>query len=205
MPSNLLQLRRRAGFPTAREYCEHSGIPVPTYTRYESNPEKIPVASAWAIADDLGCTIDAVVGRTDLDEDGGVRGPVQAAYDAMTPKGKDSVDRFIRFIQAEEAAEADRRRSMQERLYEQLATQYELAMAHDRTQDTGFGQLSAYLSHPARRADFERYIRDLAAEKRAWAEEGGDEQAEERDENTVEQLMAAYDRLHGTAADGEDE
>ena len=205
MASNLLQLRRRAGFPTAREYCEHSGIPVPTYTRYESNPEKIPVAAAWAIADDLGCTIDAVVGRTELDSEGGVTGRVQSAYDAMTPKGKDSVDRFIRFVQAEEAEEATRRRGMEERLYEQLATQYELAMAHDRTQDTGFGQLSAYLSHPARRADFERYIRDLAAEKRTWQGEDGDEQAEERDENTVLRLMEAYDRLHGAPAEGDSE
>ncbi len=199
MASTLLQLRRRAGFRSAREYSEHSGIPLPTYARYESNPEKIPIAQAWAIADDLGCTIDAVVGRTDLEEADGVRGPVQAAYDGMSPRGRDAVDRFIRFVQGEESEEADRRRAMEERMYEQLVTQYELSMAHARTQRAQFGELPPYRTTPKRRAEFETYIRDLAAEKRTW-QDGADDGNAERDEFTVERLMDAYDRIHGAPA-----
>ena len=42
-----------------------------TYSRYERAPEGpdcgIPLPAAWAMADKLGCSIDLVVGREDID------------------------------------------------------------------------------------------------------------------------------------------
>jgi transcriptional regulator with XRE-family HTH domain len=71
-PKRTLQrLRRAAGYRSARDFAEKVGIPASTYTRYENRPDgpdkPIPVSAAWAIADELDCTIDAVVGREDVD------------------------------------------------------------------------------------------------------------------------------------------
>lgn len=68
----LQRLRREAGYRSARNFAEQVGIPVSTYARYEravEGPEcGIPLPSAWQIADALGCSIDLVVGREDIDE-----------------------------------------------------------------------------------------------------------------------------------------
>ena len=38
MSSRLLEIRKAAGYATAREFAEASGLAESTYTRYESNP-----------------------------------------------------------------------------------------------------------------------------------------------------------------------
>lgn len=67
----LQRLRRAAGYRSARDFAEVLGIPASTYSRYERQPETsdtaIPISSAWAIADALGCSIDLVVGRENID------------------------------------------------------------------------------------------------------------------------------------------
>ena len=67
----LQRLRREAGYRSAKDFAAVLGIPTSTYARYERQPEgpdcAIPLSSAWQIADALGCSIDLVVGRTDLD------------------------------------------------------------------------------------------------------------------------------------------
>ncbi len=195
MASNLLQLRRAAGYRSAREYCEHSGIPQPTYTRYESNPAKIPIAAAWAIADDLRCTIDEVVGR-DIGEAYERPCPMQAAYERLTPRGRDSVDRFIRFVLEEEADERRSREAGEERLYEQLAAQYEAQLMREVMARVPLGELPPATTAAERRDRFEQYVADIAAEKRKQQGEGGCEAAVERDERTRARLMVAYARMH---------
>lgn len=67
----LQRLRREAGYRSAKDFAEQVGIPGSTYARYEravEGPEcGIPLSSAWQIADSLGCTIDLIVGREDID------------------------------------------------------------------------------------------------------------------------------------------
>ena len=63
MASNLLELRKAAGYRNAGDFAEAHGIPTSTYTRYESNPNKIPLDRAWQLADFLNSTIDVIVGR----------------------------------------------------------------------------------------------------------------------------------------------
>ena len=80
----LQRMRREAGFRSAKDFAERVGIPMSTYARYEragDGPEcGIPLPSAWAIADALGCSIDLVVGREDIDAAGGdsIQGRVEA-------------------------------------------------------------------------------------------------------------------------------
>ena len=67
----LQRLRREAGFRSAKDFAESLNIPGSTYARYERAVEGpdcgIPLPSAWQIADALGCSIDLVVGREDID------------------------------------------------------------------------------------------------------------------------------------------
>lgn len=91
MPNSLQNLRKEAGYRTAKDFAEAVDIPAPTYTRYEQEPAKIPIERAWIIADFLGCTIDAVVGRTPI-KPSEMRGPVQRVYDALSDKNKGLLD-----------------------------------------------------------------------------------------------------------------
>ena len=97
MASNLLELRRAAGFRNANDFAEAHGIPSSTYARYESNPDKIPMERAWQLADILGTTIDAIVGRETPDP-AGARGEVQLEYDGLTPEGRALADELREFV-----------------------------------------------------------------------------------------------------------
>ena len=67
MASALLELRKRAGFKNAKDFAAAEGIAEATYARYESSPEKIPLKSAWQLADRFGVSIDVIVGRRAVD------------------------------------------------------------------------------------------------------------------------------------------
>lgn len=196
MPSTLLQLRRRAGYRSAQDYAEHMGIPMSTYGRYESNPGRIPLERAWAIADDLGCPIDAVVGRVELAQADDQRGEVQRAYDALTPDRRSTVAALIRTLAQEQAREETDRESYARSLYDRLAAHYEAAMLTERMGDEKFSEAWAFGTPAERRAEMRGFLEGRAAEKRRHQE--GDEAGNAaRDEETIEQLMQAYDRRHG--------
>lgn len=63
----LSDLRREAGYRNAKDFAAALGVPTSTYSRWERGAQgpdsAIPMAGAWSIADMLGTTIDAVVGR----------------------------------------------------------------------------------------------------------------------------------------------
>lgn len=63
MKPGLQKVRKAAGWKSARAYAEHLGIPVDTYTQYEQGKRTMNIIVAWEIADDLGCTLDAIAGR----------------------------------------------------------------------------------------------------------------------------------------------
>ena len=107
MPSSLQELRKQAGYKTAKEFAEEMGIPLATYSRYESSPEKIPLGAAWSLADKLGASIDVVVGR--LQEPvASLRGNVQLAYDELSPRLKDALDEYLGYLSAKNAEERKR-------------------------------------------------------------------------------------------------
>lgn len=109
----LQRLRRQAGYRSAKDFAEALGIPGSTYTRYERAGDGagcgIPLPAAWQIADTLGCSIDLVVGREDIDapEPEGI----QPRYDALSPEGRNLVDSYLSYVElGERAARSQGRR-----------------------------------------------------------------------------------------------
>ncbi len=192
MSSDLLKLRRRAGYKSARAFAEEAGIPLPTYARYESNPEKIPLKAAWTIADKLGTSIDVVVGRRALESADAERGEVQREYDSFSQDGRDSMDEFRRFVRwQEERGRADDGRRKR-RHYDLLMRHYEALMVMEAAEDQPFGELFAWETPEAARSAFERFLRNHAEAKRQ--EHNYDADQEGRDEIAIAGLMAAWDR-----------
>ena len=101
----LQRLRRQAGFRSAKDFAEALGIPGSTYARYERAGDGadcgIPLPAAWQIADRLGCSIDLVVGREDIDAPD--EHPVQSRYDALSGAGRALVDSYLDFVEQSEA------------------------------------------------------------------------------------------------------
>lgn len=108
----LQRLRRQAGFRSAKDFAEALGIPGSTYARYERAGDGadcgIPLPAAWQIADRLGCSIDLVVGREDIDapEPEGI----QPRYDALSPEGRSLVDSYLGYVELGERAARERGR-----------------------------------------------------------------------------------------------
>ena len=64
MKPPLQKLRKNAGYKSAHAYADHLGISRASYTDYEQGRTSMPIDKAWLIADDLGISIDELVGRT---------------------------------------------------------------------------------------------------------------------------------------------
>lgn len=94
----LQELRKRAGYSSAREFAEHMGISVSTYTGYEQGRIKLSLALAWAFADEFGCTIDELAGREAPKQAQGM--PIYTeneqriinAYRSATPQGRAAIE-----------------------------------------------------------------------------------------------------------------
>lgn len=103
----LQRLRREAGYRSAKEFAAALGIPSSTYARYERAGDGaecgIPLPAAWQIADALGCSIDLVVGRDDIDapEPEGV----QSRYDALPARSKLLVESYLSFVELREISD----------------------------------------------------------------------------------------------------
>lgn len=104
----LQRMRREAGYRSAKDFAERVGIPMSTYARYEragDGPEcGIPLPSVWAIADALGCSIDLVVGREDIDAASG--DSIQERVEALSRTGREMHDDYLRFLEFREDANA---------------------------------------------------------------------------------------------------
>ncbi len=197
MPSTLLQLRRDAGYRSAREFADKVGIPVPTYTRYESNPDRIPIKSAWSIADALGCTIDAVVGRLTIEEVRSGRGEMQVWYDALSPEGQELMDAMREVVEKREHKRGLRRRQQEGAVYAMLCSRYLVLMAEEcDAKAAHLGDHCDYGDANSYRGAFEDFITRRAEQKREHAGEKDDLAAVERDANTVAHIMEAFDRIH---------
>ena len=108
----LQRLRREAGYRNAKDFAAVLGIPASTYSRYERAEEGplcgIPLSSAWSIADELGVSIDLVVGREDIDA------PHVATLDerarALTREGRRMLEDYLEYLEHREADDAQVRR-----------------------------------------------------------------------------------------------
>lgn len=193
MASNLLELRKAAGYKNANDFAEAHGIPASTYARYESNPDKIPMERAWQLADVLGTTIDAVVGR-EAPAPGTARGEVQLEYDGLTPEARALADDLREFVLMKDRRIRERKRREEERPWDALCYQYERQMLAEMGEGAAFGELVAFESADEARAAFESYLQKQAAKKRGRFPIKAQELI---DNQTIERIMEAYDRTHG--------
>lgn len=97
----LKQLRSAAGYKNAREYAEHLGVPRPTYYRWEQHPLSMPVKAAWAIADDLGVSIDAVVDRPEPEASEQAKS-LPESYRRLSPVSRALFDEYLIYLQYRE-------------------------------------------------------------------------------------------------------
>ena len=193
MASNLLKLRKAAGYRNANDFAEAHKIPASTYARYESNPDKIPMDRAWQLADILGTTIDAIVGRK-APAPGTARGEVQLEYDGLTPEARALLDEFREFVRQKDERIRARKRREEERPYEALCYQYEQQMLSELRDGAAFGELVAFDSAEAARTTFESFLQEQAAKKRGKLSTKAQKIV---DDQVIEKIMAAYDRTHG--------
>lgn len=193
MASNLLELRKAAGYKNANEFALAHGISVSTYARYESNPDKIPMGAARQLADIFGTTIDAIVDR-EAPDPACMRGEVQLEYDGLTPEARALADELREFVLMKDAKIRERRRREEERPYEALCYQYERQMLAEMGEGAAFGELVAFDSAEAARAAFESFLREQAAKKRGKPSTKAQKIV---DDQVIEKIMAAYDRTHG--------
>lgn len=63
MKTNLQQMRKRAGFKSAKAFADSIGINSYTYTNYEQGKASFTLVQAWEFADALQCSLDELAGR----------------------------------------------------------------------------------------------------------------------------------------------
>lgn len=159
MASTLQDLRKEAGYKTAKEFAEAVGIPAPTYTRYEQEPKKIPTDRAWAIADKLGCSIDAVVGREYVDVKA-MRGEFQKYFDTFTPNDQSLMWAIANVIK-------DREVSKEDATYDAYLSYYEKQLMQEADTDPKVANTIVFGSDEQKRQTFLDFLTAKAAESRA--------------------------------------
>ena len=161
MASALLELRKQAGFKNAKDYAAAEGIAEATYARYESSPEKIPLKSAWQLADRFGVPIDVIVGRRAVDVTS-LRGRVQEAYEALSERSRASLDDYLAFLTQRDEHEAREREARERRRYDAVCYRLEQVFLAGLEEDDP--NLFAFGTGERMRAAFEAYINRRADE-----------------------------------------
>lgn len=185
MASALLELRKQAGFKNAKDFAAAEGIAEATYARYESSPEKIPLKSAWQLADRFGVPIDVIVGRRAVDV-ASLRGKVQEAYEALSERSRASLDDYLTFL-----AQRDEREERERRRYDIVCYRLEQVFLAGLEEDDP--NLFAFGTGERMRAAFEAYVNRRADEL----------QEPDVRSTSAKQIMAAYDRAHSTSRNGD--
>lgn len=177
---NLQTLRISAGFKSAKDFAEHLGIPQPTYARYENNPEKIPLKSAWQLADYFEVSIDEIVGR-----EHGKSGAIQATYNTFLPKCRKMADDYFEYLSVKNKQEAQKQQEKENRRYEVVCKRYEEQFFNKLLEQPEKNSNLLLGNDESIRSEFEKYLTGFfSAIKPSGYEE------------IVAKLMDAYDRTH---------
>ena len=180
MKHNLQELRKGAGYKSAKSFAEALNIPFTTYARYESRPDKIPLAVAWRLADEFGVTIDIVVGRTEPDPEI-ARGAIQSRYDKLLPEFKQSLSDYLEYLLAKNSKVASQAFCQESRRIDAICARLDtIFLAELEQQDPEF------------------FIRATAKQLRDrfnnFLEQRSDLCQVMGTENVIDIIMAAYDR-----------
>lgn len=184
MTSALLNLRKQAGFKNAKDFAAAEGIAEATYARYESSPEKIPLKSAWQLADRFNVSIDVIVGREHVDV-ASLRGRVQEAYEALSERSRASLDDYLAFLAQRDEREAREREADECRHYDAVCYRLEQVFLSGLEEEDP--DLFAFGTGECMRSAFEAFVNRRA-----------DELQEPDVRTSAKRIMAAYDRAHST-------
>ena len=163
MAKTIQELRKEKGFRSAREFAEALGISPSSMSRYDKDPETIPVKAAWAMADALGCSIDEIVGRARVTSGAS---ELQDFYDGLLPETRALFDEFVEFAGVKDKAARDRAEAEENAKYEHLCQFHERAFQRSLYEKAGLGELVEFSSPAAERTAFEQFLLAKAAEKR---------------------------------------
>ena len=163
MAKSIKDLRQEKGYRSAREFADALGIATSSMSRYDRDPETIPLKHAWAMADLLGCSIDEIVGRGHVTA--GISG-MQQIYDGLLPETQGLVDEFIEFAQAKDARIREQRKHEDDRKHDALCERYERMFEQSLYDGADFGELVSFSSPIEERSAFEAFVREQAAAKR---------------------------------------
>lgn len=166
MATTLQELRKEAGYRTAKDFAEAIDVPPTTYARYEQSPEKIPLKQAWMIADFLGCSIDVIVGREHIDVSE-MHGDIQRFYDSLSEDSRTLFDEFKEFLeQREEKIAKEKKRKLDQKMM-RTARYYERLLYQIAETDEYYGPKVMLGTPDEVREAFEEFITKRAKEKRA--------------------------------------
>lgn len=100
MRSNLQEMRKRAGYKSAKAFADKIGMSVNTYTNYEQGKVNLTLEKAWEFADILRCSLDDLAGREAPKRT--YSDPNQAAlngyYESMNDNGKSALTESARLM-----------------------------------------------------------------------------------------------------------
>lgn len=96
MKTSLQEMRRRAGFKSARAFAESIDMNPTTYTQYEQGIRNFTLEKAWEFADALECSLDELAGRQWPPEGAAssedpMRDELVKCYDASTAENRHSL------------------------------------------------------------------------------------------------------------------
>lgn len=163
MAKSIKDLRQEKGYRSAREFADALGIATSSMSRYDRDPETIPLKHAWAMADLLDCSIDEVVGRSHVTSGAN---ELQDFYDGLLPETRALMDEFIDFARMKDAAARKQRRADEEGKYDRLCRFHVRAFRQSLYDSADFGEVVDFDTPADERAAFEQFLRGQAAAKR---------------------------------------
>lgn len=111
MKFNLQEMRKRAGYKSARAFAERIGMSLNTYNNYEQGISKLTLEKAWEFADVLECSLDELAGRRwppdDLTTMDPRRRTMIESYDALTDDGKTLASEMVASVARDPLRRAD--------------------------------------------------------------------------------------------------
>ena len=111
METQLQNLRKRAGYKSAKAFANKIGMNVYTYTNYEQGKANFTLAQAWEFADVLECSLDELAGRKwppdDLTSIDPRRRTLIESYDALTDDGKTLASELVASVARDPLRRAD--------------------------------------------------------------------------------------------------
>lgn len=162
MAKTIQELRREKGFRSAREFAEALGISPSSMSRYDKDPEAIPIKIAWSMADKLDCSIDEIVGRSHVTVG---TSELQEFYDGLLPETQELMDDLIEFAHIKDKKARRQAKAEKDTKSERLCRFYERDFYQTLYDGSNFGELVAFGSPMEEKGAFKRYLIAQAAVK----------------------------------------